>query len=157
MTDEPRAPAPAPAHDRRQMDPHLTRFERRLDLIDDTLRGDVTGHPGLVENVRLVSAEQRRQGEELSLLRAVPAQLEALTRSSSNRDDRIDVLGGKVDDLIRAATRASNVAEGERIAVGKIAAWLKVGAGLVAILIAGGGASVVALLRQLAEVAQAIP
>jgi len=151
------APNPPPIPDRRQMDPHLTRFERRLDLIDDTLRGDVTGHPGLVESVRLVSAEQRRQGEELALLRAVPAQLDALTKASSSRDAHFDALGGKVDDLIRASMRASNVAEGERIAVSKIGGGLKIAAGLLAILLAGGSASVVALLRQLAEVAQALP
>jgi len=156
MSDEPTR-HPTPAQDRRSMDPHLSRLERRLDVIDDVLRGDTTGHPGIVESVRQLSNEQRRQGEELALLRAVPAQLEELTRSSASRDERFDKVGDKVDELVLAASTAKAIAQGERLAVEKISSGLKVAAGLLAVLLAGGGASVVALLRQLAEVAQALP
>ena len=139
------------------MDPHLSRLERRLDLIDDVLRGDTTGHPGIVESVRMLSTEQRRQGEELALLRAVPTQLELLTKASSSRDERFDELGDKVESLIRKADRASTLSEGERQAVDKIGKWLKFAAAIGALLLAGGGASVVALLRQLGEIAAAVP
>lgn len=139
------------------MDPHLSRLERRLDLIDDVLRGDTTGHPGIVESVRQLSSEQRRQGEELALLRAVPSQLEHLTRVASARDASLEELAKRVQKLVDSATRESTLSEGERQAVEKIGKWLKIGAGLVAVLLAGGATSVVALLRELGQLATLIP
>lgn len=156
MSDAPTPPDP-PAFDRRSMDPHLSRLERRLDLIDDVLRGDTTGHPGIVESVRQLSSEQRRQGEELALLRAVPSQLEHLTRAASSRDESLEELAKRVQTLVDASTREQTLSEGERQAVDKIGKWLKIGAGLVAVLLAGGATSVVALLRELGQLAALIP
>lgn len=157
MSDaRPNADTPHP--ERRSMDPHLSRLEARLDLIDDTLRGDTTGRaPGLVESVRLLSAEQRRQGEELSLLRNVPGQLDALTRGGAGRDERLGLLAQKVDDLVSAQNRATALKEGERVAMDRLSTWLKIGAGVGAAMLAGGGAGTIALLRQIAEAARAIP
>lgn len=138
------------------MDPHLVDLKRRVDLIDDAVRGDGS-HAGLVENVRQVSAEQHRQGQELALLRAVPAQLEALTKASAARDGRIDLLATRVDDLVAASDRATAVREGEKKAMDRVSKWLKIAAGIGTALLAGGTTGIVALLRQLAELASAIP
>jgi hypothetical protein len=145
-------------HERRSMDPHLACLETRLDLIDDNPRGDTAGRaPGLVESVRLLSSEQRRQGEELGLLRNVPAQLDALTRAGNGRDGQLEELAEKVDRLISAQARAIAVKEGERAAMDRLSKWLKIGAGVGAAMLAGGGVGTLALLRQIAEVVQAIP
>lgn len=158
MSDERRASYPSATENRRSMDPHLSRLEARLDLIDDTLRGDTTGRaPGLVESVRLLSAEQRRQGEELGLLRNVPAQLERLTEGANGRDEQLERLATKVDGLITAQNRANALKEGERLAAEKLAKWLKIGAGIGGAMLIGGAGGTLALLRQIAEVVQAIP
>lgn len=156
MSDAPSS-STSSAFDRRSMDPHLSRLERRLDMIDDVLRGDTTGHPGLVESVRQVSAEQRRQGEELALLRAVPAQLDALTKANTGRDQALREVGAQVKALVESQTRESTLSEGERQAIDKIGKWLKLAAALAALLLVGGGTSVVALLGRLSELTQAIP
>lgn len=157
MSDEHPANGDTPPRDRRMMDPHIARVERRLDLIDDVLRGDTLGTPGLLESVRLVSAEQRRQGEALGALRDVPAQLEALTRASGGRDGRLDELHERVGELVGAAQAEAARGEGERAAMNRVAKWLKIAAGVGAALFAGGATGIVALLRSLGEVVQAIP
>lgn len=138
------------------MDPHLVDLKRRVDLIDDAVRGDGS-HPGLVENVRQVSAEQRRQGEELALLRAVPSQLEALTKASGARDERLDELGDRVGKLVAASERATAVREGEKKAMDRVSKWLKIAAGIGTALLAGGATGIIALLRELGELAGALP
>jgi hypothetical protein len=140
------------------MDPHLIRLERRLDTIDDVLRGDPGGAAvGLQESVRRISSEQTRQGAELSELKDLPREVAALRKESAERAGALEKLASETHALVVTANEAAAKQEGERVAFEKLAKWLKIAAGIAGILLAGTGSIGIALLRELSQIAAAVP
>jgi hypothetical protein len=139
------------------MDPHLVRLEQRLDQLDDVLRGSTGGSVGLVELVRRMDEAQARHSAELALLRDVPAEIRALREELAAEDGLVRRLSEQTQRLVDAEERRTAIKDGERKALDRVAKWLKIGAGLVALVGVTGSSFGVALLRALSDTVAGLP
>lgn len=139
------------------MDPHLVRLEKRLNGIDDVLRGNRDGSVGLVEAVRRLTEEQARQGAELSALKAVPGEIAEIRKTLEARDEIVGELSRQTRKLVEAEEKRSAIREGERKALDRVSKWLKIGAGLLVLVGATGSSVGVALLRALSDTVSGLP
>jgi hypothetical protein len=106
----------------------MAALEGGLDKVDTVLRGG--------------------RGDDLGLV----AQVVALREQAEERRQAMARVEAKLDALLKEQTSERSMAEGERRLVAKVAAWGKVAAWALGIILTGGGAALVWTLQRIAEV-----
>jgi hypothetical protein len=131
----------------------IRKVDGRVDGIEAVLRGSGRD-TGLISSVVVLSDAVERQGVELVKLAGVPRSIEELRLSSEKRGEAITGIEKQLRELVQASKIEKAKTEAEVAAIARLAMWLKVGAGLIALLVAIGGTATVALVDRLGAVAR---